>query len=170
MSDQREPRKRQPNTRQLSDAELAERDEKIWQLRLRGLSLRQIGAEVGLSHPSVHEILKRGYQERVYPLVDEQRAVELERLDLWTVAAGEVLNREHIHVSNGRIVRDENDKPIRDDGPVLAAIDRLVRLAERRARLLGLDAPTRVQADVNTQESDAVRALAEEAARRVAGG
>jgi hypothetical protein len=35
---------------------------------------------------------------------------------------------------------------LEDDAPVLAAVDRLLRIQERRAKLLGLDAP--VRADV----------------------
>lgn len=141
------PRRRNPSARQKSDAELAERDANVWRLRLKGRSLRQIGAEVGLSHVYVREILERGYEERIYPKVDEARTMELERLDELQQAAWAVLERHHLTVSHGRIVRDEDGQAILDDGPVLNAIDRLLRVAERRARMLGLDAPTKVEGD-----------------------
>jgi DNA-binding CsgD family transcriptional regulator len=140
------PRRRQPNQRQQSDAALAERDEQIWQLRLRGHSLRQIGSQVGLAASSVLATLERGYRERVHPKVDEARALELERLDDW-------LCKLQPGIEQG------------DDKAITTAL----RISDRRSKLLGLDAPTRVDANVSTQESDAVRALAEEAARRVAG-
>jgi hypothetical protein len=54
-----------------------------------------------------------------------------------------VLERNHVTVSHGRIIRGENEEPLLDDGPVLTAIDRLLKIQERRAKLLGLDAPAR---------------------------
>lgn len=147
VADQRKPRRRQPNARQVSDAQLAERDELIWQLRLQGLSLRQIGAKVGLSHPSVHDILQTGYQERIYPKVDEQRALELERLDTW-------LCKLQPGIDQG------------DDKAIATAL----RISERRARLVGMDAPTRVHAEVTevTQQDLELQEMLREAQAREA--
>jgi hypothetical protein len=140
-------RRRNPSARQKSDAARADRDANIWRLRLKGRSLRQIGVEVGLSHVMVREILEKGYDERIYPKVDEARTMELERLDEMQHAAWQVLERHHITVSHGKVVRDDDGETILDDGPVLRAIDSLLRVSDRRAKLLGLDAPTRVEGD-----------------------
>lgn len=142
-------RRRQPNQRQMSDALLAERDEKIWQLRLQGRSLRQIGLAVGLSHVAVKDVLDLGYAERIYPKVDQARLLELERLDELQHRAWKVLDDAHVTISGGKIVTqvgaDGKETPLADDGPVLHAIDRLLRISERRARLIGMDMPTRVE-------------------------
>lgn len=119
------PRRRPPNARKQSDAELAERDAKIWELRLQGHSLRAIGAAVGLSHPSVLAILEKGYAELIYPQVEEARAIELERLDELLVKL----------------------RPGIDSGDV-QSIGAAVKIGDRRAKLLGLDAPTKVQAEI----------------------
>jgi len=37
---------------------------------------------------------------------------------------------------------------LEDDAPILAAADRILKVLERRAKLHGLDAPTKVQAQV----------------------
>lgn len=118
-------RRRQPNQRQTSDATAAERDASCWALRLEGHSLRSIAAQVGISHETVRVTLERGYQELVYPQVAEARAVELERLDDWLTKL----------------------RPAIDVGSV-PAILAAVKLSDRRAKLLGLDAPTRVQAEI----------------------
>jgi DNA-binding CsgD family transcriptional regulator len=153
---------------QTSDAATAERDNTVWQLRLQGFTLRQIGARLGLSHETIRLILERGRAELIYPKIEEQRATELERLDEMLHRAWSIMDREHALVSHGRLIADENGLPLPDTGPILAAMDRVLRISERRAKLLGLDAATKVEAQVFAPETDEVRALAEEAARRLA--
>jgi hypothetical protein len=71
-------------------------------------------------------------------------AFELERLDHLYQAALAVLEAQHITVSNGRVI-ELDGVPLPDDGPVLQAIDRLVRISESRRKLLGLDQPVKAQ-------------------------
>jgi hypothetical protein len=56
-------------------------------------------------------------------------------------------------VSGGKIVMVEDDDgnhvPLQDDGPTLAAIVALDRLIDRRCKVLGLYAPTRVVAETS---------------------
>ena len=73
--------------------------------------------------------------------------------------AWDVLQRNHVVVSQGRVV-ELDGVPIPDDAPVLAAIDRLLKIQERRAKLLGLDAPTQSRVEVVT-ESAVDKAIAE---------
>src|SRR5690606_7690573 len=59
---------------------------------------------------------------------------------------------------HGKLIRieDENtgeEVPLLDDGPILAAADRLLKISERRSKMLGLDKP--VQAEV-THKAEAV--------------
>jgi hypothetical protein len=125
-SSRRTPRRPPPaNKTSTTDASTAERDARIWDLRLLGLSLRRIGDQVGLSHPAVKDVLDRGYAGLIYPKVDEARGVELERLDLLLSKLAPAI--------------------VRGDVPAILAA---LKVSDRRAKLLGLDAPTRVQAEL----------------------
>ena len=66
-----------------------------------------------------------------------------------------VLRPEHVLVSGGRMVKQDRE-PVPDDGPVLAAIDRLLKIAPRRVGLLGLD--TAVTSHVEWITTDVIKA------------
>jgi len=102
---------------------------------------------------------------------DEIVREELEHLEMLTRTTLEVMSRRHVHVSGGKVARDtivdpetgeeRPGEPLLDDGPTIQAVETLRRLSERRAKLLGIDAPTRIEADgelkvivegVNTEE------------------
>jgi hypothetical protein len=143
----------------------------VFDLSLQGLSARKIeevtrdlnGPTDGHRIPATtaKEMIREEAARRIDPKVDEWRAVQvarieaaLARLDGLEEAAIRVLEREHITVNNGRIIV-LNDLPLPDDGPVLAAIDRLVKIEDARlknadalCRMLGLNAPTKVEATV----------------------
>ncbi|MGW3365959.1 sigma factor-like helix-turn-helix DNA-binding protein [Streptosporangium canum] len=137
-----------PHARRNS-AQTAEQTAASYELRLTGLTIREIATRLGIPSSTVHVRLTAALQERVDPLVDQYRAVELDRLDRLTVKAWEVLEQGHVVVQHGKIVRDEDGNPVRDDGPVLQAIGTLLRISERRSKLLGLDAPIAVDANVH---------------------
>ena len=91
------------------------------ELRRAGLGYEAIGAQLGLGKSQAHRLVKRALEEaraQVTANADELRSEELSRLDgmlqgLWPRARkGEV-----------------------------SAVDRVLKIAERRAKLLGLDAP-----------------------------
>jgi len=152
-------------------AEQAEKAAIVFQLKLDGHSFRAIeaitaapdGPTRGVRIPwsTARDLVRDEAERRVDPRVDAWRAIVAERLeaalarlDNLEQAALEVLEREHITVNNGRIIV-LNDQPLPDDGPVLAAIDRLVKIEDARQRnneslrrLFGLDAPTKVEATV----------------------
>ena len=134
-------------------AETGLRDIEATRLRAAGLSYDEIAAELGYANRgnafrAVERCLTAARAEPTANLVK----LELERLDgMWRNAKA-VLDRAHITVSNGRIVRDDNGDPVPDDAPVLQAIDRMLRIQERRAKLLGLDAPTKSRIEVITDD------------------
>jgi hypothetical protein len=121
----------------------AERDAEAARLRSRGLTYRQIAAELGVDVANAHRAVKRALDAVVAEPAADAVAFELERLDALYARALEVMESHHVTVSNGRVVA-LNDEPLPDDGPVLAAIDRLVRISESRRKLLGLDSPTKM--------------------------
>lgn len=137
----------------------AEGDRDAAHLRGKGYTYQQIADELGLSGKGkAYEMVQRALRDVVKEAGEEALTIELVRLDGELVrlnnleqAALEVMRRHHVTVSNGHVIT-LNDEPLADDGPVLAAIDRLVKIedarrrnGERRAKLLGLDSPKRVE-------------------------
>lgn len=121
-----------------------DREARAIELRRNGATYPQIAERLSISEAGARKIVKRVLDRMVTEAVPDVRKLELDRLDQLHVQALLVLQREHVVVSGGKAVLDQAGRPIRDDGPTLAAIDRLLKVQERRARLLGLDAPTKV--------------------------
>ncbi len=100
---------------------------------------------------------------------EELVAVQLERLDFMYDAVLRVLETEHYTVSQGRLIYlHEDAPPLADDSPVLAAVDRLLKIENQRAELLGLKAPTK--STVTHAAADVDAAVAELAAELAAQG
>lgn len=120
-------------------------------MRMTGASFQTIADALGYNSrgaacQDVTRALEANIAEQTRA-VEVYREEELQRLDLLMAEAWRVLRRQHVTVSHGRVIRDEDtDEPLLDDGPVLAAIDRVLKIQERRAKFLGLDAPTRIEA------------------------
>ncbi len=136
------------NGKFVKSVDTAERDADACRLRTTGASYADIAKALGFADAAgALRAVQRGMQSIVAEPARELRAIELARLDLALRHAWEVMTRVHITVSQGRVVLDPaTGEPLRDYGPVLAAIDRVIRIGERRAKLLGLDAPTRIEA------------------------
>ena len=110
-----------------NSAEVAEEQIRCYELRLTGASIRQIATITGLGVATVHKLIKLEIDERVTPLAEEARRMELDRLDVW-------LARLTVQINKGVAVARN--------------VEVALRVSERRARLLGLDAPERVDAQV----------------------
>ncbi|MEV6036019.1 hypothetical protein AB0L65_33030 [Nonomuraea sp. NPDC052116] len=144
------------------NVDTAARDAEAARLRVRGLTYRQIAAELGMAGPGkAHEAVQRVLKETVQDAADDLRAVELDRLDQMYQAALKVLETEHYAISHGKVIcLEEGGEPLADDGPVLQAIDRLLKIQERRAKLLGLDAPTKTNVTVSDAITSEIEQLA----------
>ena len=160
--------------------------ERAYELRLRGRTIRQIGEDIGRSHTTVHDLLREEIHHRLDPLKDQYLQYELDRLDHMQQAVLAVLdNPGQIHTvmewqgeweitEEGQRYRKlvPVDVVIVDDRKILGAVDRLVRISESRRKLVGLDAPVKVQADLSvtetTQEDLEMQELLREAKARAA--
>jgi hypothetical protein len=178
---------RQPrggNGRYARSTETVERDAEAARLRARGMSYPAIAKALGIFDESgAFKAVQRALQATLQEPSAAVRAVELKRLDdMWTAALG-VLERLHVTVSNGRVIHVRVDGTgtyneetghwegadwvaLADDAPVLAAIDRLLRIQERRARLLGLDAPVKHE----VRNADGIDAEIEQLMAKLGGG
>lgn len=125
----------------------ANRDAECARLRSRSHTLAHIADAVGFkSQSSVKFAIERALVAAITEPAEELRRLELMKLDQLAVAAWAVLEARHYLVSQGRLIRIEDGaSPLEDDGPVLNAIDRLLKISERRSKLLGLDAPIRAE-------------------------
>jgi len=146
---------------------IAARRARVLAMRIEQRPYTEIAAELGVTT----DVAEKDYQRALEQLKREQdaqaataRNLELAKLDLMEAAAWQVLRKQHITVQHGKIVAFEDGTPVLDDAPVLNAIDRLVRIAARRATLTGMDAPTRIEVD------DARRAEIERLAADLAAG
>ncbi|AVH59996.1 MULTISPECIES: hypothetical protein [Streptomyces] len=173
-------------------AEHAEKAAIVFQLKLDGHSFRAIeaitaapnGPTNGVRIPwtTARDLLREELARRVDPKIDAYRTLHLARLEAELVRLSElearakqVLDRHHITVNNGRVISIDGE-PLQDDGPVLAAIDRLIKIEDARRKnnesqrkLLGLDAPTKVDAQVTevTQQDIELQEMLREAKAKV---
>jgi hypothetical protein len=153
----------------------AQRDYAAADLRAKGRSLQAIADELGFaSRGHAHDAIQRAFTALPAEGAEDAKALDLARIDRLIEAAWGVLERQHVTVSQGKIVgrftgfakhpdtgetfHDDAGEPIPlyeeldDDAPVLAAIDRIERLTARRAKIFGYDAPTRSRVEVITRD------------------
>lgn len=80
--------------------------------------------------------------------VDETRLQELQSLDEMERHLWKSLRREHVLVQQGRVIMQEG-VPVQDERFVLEALDRILKIKERRAKYLGLDAQVRLSVEAD---------------------
>lgn len=119
--------------------EATERGRDACRMRVEGMTLSEIGDVLGITPTGVHNLIKQTLSRIPVEAVDELRKYEMEKLDRAEQAALEILRRRHEVVFRGE------ETGIQDDGPALAALDRLLKISESRRRLLGIDAPVVVE-------------------------
>ena len=124
-----------------------ENDARALEFRRRGLSYEQISAQMEWRSPSAaYQSVQRALADPCREASEEVRQIEAARLDELTRTLMRVLATKHyvVSVASGVVARHpETGQPLQDDAPVIHAVAGLVRISERRAKLLGLDAPTR---------------------------
>lgn len=110
----------------------------------------QIATELGVSVSTAHERVTRGMQAVPCEDVIEAKRLELAKLDNIERKLLVVLGREHVKIDHGQTIMEL--RTILDDAPVIHAAMALLKVQERRARLLGLDEPVRARIEVITEE------------------
>ena len=126
-----------------------ENDARALEFRRRGLSYEQIAAQMEWRSPSAaHQSVQRALADSAREASEEVRQIEAARLDELTRTLMRVLATKHyvVSVASGVVARHpDTGQPMQDDAPVIHAVAGLVRISERRAKLLGLDAPKQVE-------------------------
>lgn len=122
-----------------------QRDADASRLRSEGRTYQQIADALSYSdRGSAWRGIQRARRAILREPAEHLIQVESARLDGLYVAALDVLERDHVTVSNGRVMYDDDGNPILDDGPKLAAIRELRNIRESFRKLHGLDQPAKV--------------------------
>ena len=106
--------------------------------RLRGRTVRQIAADclehIGrpLTHQAVHKRIEKELAKRKAPALEGVRKMELDRLD-------DLEERIRVRIEN------------HPGSETYQAAATLLKIGERRAKLLGLDAPVQVQQETTVE-------------------
>ena len=133
-------------------------DQEAARMRSRSMSYAQIGAQLGMTKQAAYKAVQRAIADIPLEAAETVLQMELAKLDDAELRLYAIMGKTHYRVgNNGRVVtyvENEGDtpRPLVDDGPVMQAIQTLIRLADRRAKLLGLNAPTQVHADITHHE------------------
>jgi hypothetical protein len=127
-----------------------ERDAQALDLYTRGLTYRQIAAQLTMASPSTaHAAVQRAVAAVPDPAKAMARRIALQRLAALDRAAWRVLTRQHYVTGNtGQLAYGPDGQPLTDDAPVLQAIDRLLRIEERRAKTIGTDTPVPTRQEI----------------------
>ncbi|MFI6484313.1 hypothetical protein ACIBH1_40780 [Nonomuraea sp. NPDC050663] len=138
--------------------EAAHQSAEVMRLRRQGQTFEAIGEQLGVTRQRAHQIYWAALKAIPAQEVTAYRAEQAERLDEMLREAYAVLGREHVTVSQGKVVRmgqpyinDEGEadvdegrgEVVRDDAPKLMAIKTILQIEERRAKLMGLDTPVK---------------------------
>lgn len=149
----------------------AERRAEMLSLRLSGMTLEQIGERMGVGKPTVSRVISNALTAQTREPAEELLTLELGRCDVLLTEAMQTVRAFHPMVSAGRVVSapmlNNQGEPIRnpETGDVLTRVleDKTIKLAaihvaakvlERRAKYLGLDAPSRFQQDVHVSTDE----------------
>jgi len=121
---------------EVSDLDFKRRDARVFELRIQGNTFDQIAGEVGYSGPSgAWQAYQRIKSEVIFESIDEARQLELMRLDEMQLAVW--------------------DRAINGELPAAHCV---LKIMDRRAKLLGLDKPEKVEVnnwDFNAEDLDA---------------
>jgi hypothetical protein len=124
--------------------ERIDKEREIVELRTEGYVWREIAEQVGMSTAGVYKAYNRAMTRVIAPSIEEHRELELDRLD--------ILQRTYWQPAvNGN----------------LRAADYVLRVIDKRAKLLGLDAPMKVQAEVVTYDGSDLDREVERVARLI---
>jgi hypothetical protein len=121
--------------------EILEKERKVLEFRRGGLTFDLIAERLGYASASgAHKAYLSACNRIVYEDVVEVRKSEMDRLD----------------IAQAAIWGDLTDTQNTDANTRARLVLALIKIMERRARLLGLDMPTKAQVEVNIYDRDTI--------------
>jgi hypothetical protein len=137
------------------------KDQEAATMRSRAMTYQSIGDHFGVTRQAAFAMVQRAIADIPKEGAEEVVRLEIEKLDFLERKLYEIMTKEHVAFgASGKVVTLDG-VPVEDDSPVMKAIDGLLKVADRRAKLLGLNAPTKhevitldsVQAEIRRLEA-----------------
>jgi hypothetical protein len=126
--------------------EQIEKDHRAAEMRSRSMTYEQIGNQLGVTRQAAHQMVQRAINDIPKDGGEQALAMELMKLDYIERRAFVIATTKHPVISNGgKVVLRSGGVEIEDDTPILKALDTLLKVSQTRAKLLGLNAPTRTE-------------------------
>jgi len=123
---------------------------RMWELRVEGYSIEQIADIFTMTPNQVKARLRKAAEAFQVEAAEDLIKMELDRLDMLLREAINILNSTHIAQSHGRVLLDPSTNlPMTDHEPVMKAMDRVLKIMDRRSKYLGLDAPSKSEQSIN---------------------
>jgi hypothetical protein len=123
------------------------------------LTIESVANMVGVD---IHRALK-AYRKRVDQGLEEKLAAATLRLNDIRRQLYRIIASDHYVLANGKIVKDDEGRPLKDNAPVLAALAQLRALEEQQARLEGTNAREKIdialERRVDEESTDVVEAI-----------
>lgn len=133
------------------------RDREAARLKATGHTLEEIAEILDLrdhDHPDEFDVrwaaraVQRGLAAVYRFTTDEIKIQELDSLDAMEHHLWQQLRKEHVLVQQGRVIMIEGQM-VQDERFVLETLDRILKIKERRAKYLGLDAQVRLSVEAD---------------------
>jgi hypothetical protein len=137
------------------------RDSECARLKATGHTPAEIARAMGWGDDTtrVQPAIRRALAAHYKFTVDEIRLQELDSLDAVEAELWTALRADHFMMQNGRVVL-LNGMPVADDRFALETLDRILKVKERRAKYLGLDATTRISVEADQIGSEITAMIA----------
>jgi hypothetical protein len=121
-------------------------DARAAELRAQGWTYQRIADELGYATKTgALDAVRRAVREVVQGPAEKLVALHIERLETLYEAALEVLEADHVVVSHGKIMKDDEGTPLKDTGPKLAAIREARATLDSFWTLTGMKKPAKVE-------------------------
>lgn len=129
----------------------AANDARAAELRAQGWTYQRIADELGYATKTgALDAVRRAVREVVQGPAERLVALHIERLETLYEAALEVLEADHVLVSHGKVItmadpETGEEKPLKDNGPKLAAIREARATLDSFWTLTGMKKPAKVE-------------------------
>lgn len=169
MADDTDLKGRDGRGRYTRSLDTAERDAEAARLHAAGWTYKAIAERLELGHKSsAIRAVQRAVRAVVQGPAAEVLKLHTSRLEYAYGKAIEIAESDHIMVSQGKIIRDDDGNPLRDHAPVLAALREARQTLESFRNMMGLNQPVKVDATVHqvTQQDLELQEMLREARAR----
>lgn len=153
-------------------AEIAERREIVAAMLAQGVPQAVIAERLGHSRQTItadalHVVQKRTSELNEY--ADQIIAKQTAELEAIREKAWQVVRTKHYQITKeGTVAKDDEGRALLDTAPNVSAMQLLLKVQEREARMLGTDQPKKIDVNAQVVTLDLVKASVLEMRRQVA--